>query len=123
MTASSPPGGLLTGLRTASWPKTLRKPVSFSRIAQASATGSPTRRASRTTIASKRPPWARMARATAPAPRARSLPPSEAALVGEVVAQPLGVRGAVGLRAGELLGRALLRGSDDEPEGAHVARG
>jgi hypothetical protein len=43
------------------------------------------------------------------------------ALVGEVMAQPPGVRRAVGLRARRLLGRALLRGPDDEPERAHVA--
>jgi hypothetical protein len=45
------------------------------------------------------------------------------ALVGEVVTQPLGVGGAVGLGAGELGRRALLRGPDDQAERAHVAPG
>ena len=43
-------------------------------------------------------------------------------LVGEVMAQPLRVRRPVGLCTRELLRRALLGGSDDQPEGAHVAR-
>jgi hypothetical protein len=37
------------------------------------------------------------------------------------MAQALGVGGPVGLGAGELVGGALLRGPDDEPEAAHVA--
>jgi hypothetical protein len=43
-------------------------------------------------------------------------------LVGEVMAQALCVRGPVGLCPRELLGRALLGGPDDQPEGAYVAR-
>ena len=65
------------------------------------------------------------ARAASP-PEGRSPPPPTAvpvALVGEVMAQALRVRRAVGLGARELRGRALLRGPDDEAEGAHVARG
>jgi hypothetical protein len=43
------------------------------------------------------------------------------AFVGEVMAQPRGVGGAVGLGARELGRRALLRGADDKAKGAHVA--
>ena len=39
------------------------------------------------------------------------------------MAQALRVRGAVGLGALELRGRARLRGPDDDAEGAHVALG